>query len=154
MGGIGSNFDAFLLMRSLKTLPIRMQAHEKNTIEIAKFLQQHPNVEKVIYPGLTSHPQHELAKQQMSGFGGMISFYIKGGLKETQNLLKKLRLFSLAESLGGVESMINFPALMTHASLPPENCKILGIHENLLRLSVGIETLDDLIQDLQTGLNY
>ena len=152
MGGVGSNFDAFLLMRSLKTLPVRMKAHQENAIELANFLNQHENVEKVLYPGLPSHPQYDLAREQMTGFGGMISFYIKGGLKESQAFFKSLKIFALAESLGGVESMANFPAVMTHASLPPESRKKLGIHENLIRLSVGIESLDDLVQDLEVSL--
>ncbi len=152
MGTIGSSFDAFLLMRGLKTLPLRMRAHEKNAMEVAEFLDGHPQVEKVIYPGLKSHPQYTLAKEQMSGFGGMVSFYVKGGLQETLKFLQKVQIFSLAESLGGVESMVNHPATMTHGSIPLENRKRLGIQDHLLRLSVGTETLDDLIQDLQRAL--
>ena len=151
IGAVGSNFDAFLLMRSLKTLPIRMKVHEENASEIARFLSNHPRVEKVIYPGLSSHPQHELAKDQMSGFGGMVSFFIKD--KGTQTFLKNIQIFSLAESLGGVESLVNIPALMTHASVPLEHRKKLGIHDNLIRLSVGIETRNDLIEDIQQALD-
>jgi cystathionine gamma-lyase len=112
-------------------------------------LENHPKVEKVIFPGLASHPQHELAKEQMSGFGGMISFFIKGGLDEARSFLEKVRIFALAESLGGVESLIEHPAIMTHASVPAETRKELGIHDNFIRLSVGIESLDDLIKDLE-----
>jgi cystathionine gamma-lyase len=119
---------------------------------VAQHLEKHPKVEKVIYPGLKTHPQHELAKKQMRGFGGMISIYIKGGIKETRTFLEKVRLFSLAESLGGVESMVNHPAIMTHASVPAERRAQLGITDNLVRLSVGIETLEDLLNDLDAAL--
>lgn len=151
MGPVGSTFDSFLSLRSLKTLPIRMKAHQENAMAVAKFLEAHPKVEKVIYPGLESHPQHALAKKQMSGFGGMITFYIKGGLAESRKFLESVRLFSLAESLGGVESLIEHPAIMTHASVPPENRKALGISDNLIRLSVGIEDLPDLLEDLENA---
>lgn len=151
-GAIQSTFDAFLSMRSLKTLPIRMKAHAENAMIIAKFLEGHPRVEKILYPGLPSHPQHELAKEQMSGFGGMITFYLKGGLKESREFLEKVSVFSLAESLGGVESLIEHPAIMTHASVPLENRKALGIDDNLVRLSVGIEDIDDLLWDLKNAL--
>jgi cystathionine gamma-lyase len=149
MGGIQATFDSFLCMRSLKTLAVRMKAHAENGMAVAKFLENHPKVEKVIFPGLASHPQHELAKEQMSGFGGMISFFIKGGLDEARSFLEKVRIFALAESLGGVESLIEHPAIMTHASVPAETRKELGIHDNFIRLSVGIESLDDLIKDLE-----
>lgn len=148
MGGIGSTFDAFLAMRSLKTLAVRMQAHEHNAKKIAEFLESHNKVEKVLYPGLKSHPQHDLAKKQMSGFGGMITFYIKGGLKESKKFLESVKIFALAESLGGVESLIEHPGIMTHASVPAEQRKILGISDSLVRLSVGIEDCSDLIDDL------
>lgn len=152
MGGIQSTFDAFLCMRSLKTLPVRMRTHETNAKAVATFLEGHSRVEKVIYPGLTSHPQHALAKEQMSGFGGMITFYIKGGMKESREFLEKVKIFALAESLGGVESLIEHPAIMTHASVPAENRKALGISDNLVRLSVGIEDLQDLLWDLEQAL--
>jgi cystathionine gamma-lyase len=152
MGGIQSTFDAFLCMRSLKTLPVRMRTHETNAKAVAAFLEGHSRVEKVIYPGLTSHPQHALAKEQMSGFGGMITFYIKGGMTESRGFLEKVKIFSLAESLGGVESLIEHPAIMTHASVPAENRKALGISDNLVRLSVGIEDLQDLLWDLEQAL--
>lgn len=149
MGGIQATFDAFLCLRSLKTLPLRMKAHESNAIQVAKFLESHPKVQKVIYPGLASHPQYSLAKTQMSGFGGMITFYIKGGMDEARRFLENVKVFSLAESLGGVESLIEHPAIMTHASVPAENRKALGIDDTLIRLSVGVEDIEDLLWDLQ-----
>jgi cystathionine gamma-lyase len=152
MGGIQSTFDAFLCMRSLKTLPLRMKAHEESAKTIAKFLEQHSRVEKVLYPGLESHPQHALAKEQMSGFGGMITFYLKGGLAESRTFLEKVKIFALAESLGGVESLIEHPAIMTHASVPVANRKALGIEDNLIRISVGIEDVNDLLWDLEQAL--
>lgn len=152
MGGVAGAFDAFLCLRSLKTLPIRMEAHQKNAMAIAEFLEKHPKIEKVLYPGLKSHPQHGLAKEQMSGFGGMITFYVKGGLAASRTLLESVRIFALAESLGGVESLIEHPAIMTHASVPPENRKALGIDDSLVRLSVGIEDLKDLQKDLEQAL--
>lgn len=153
MGGIQSPFDSFLALRSLKTLPIRMKAHEANALRIAEFLEKHPKVEKVIYPGLKSHPQHELAKKQMMGFGGMITFYIKGDLNSARKFLEKVEIFSLAESLGGVESLIEHPAIMTHASVPAEKRAELGISDTLIRLSVGIEDINDLIRDLENAFN-
>lgn len=129
-GAILSPFDSFLLLRGLKTLSLRMKAHCENALKIAKFLEKHPKVEKVIYPGLTSFPQHELAKKQMRGFGGMITFLLKGGLEESKQFLEKTKLFALAESLGGVESLIEHPAIMTHASIPKENREKLGILDN------------------------
>ena len=149
MGGIQSAFDAFLCLRSLKTLPIRMQAHASNAMKIANYLEKHPKVEKVIYPGLKSHPQHQLAAEQMSGFGGMITFYIKGGMEASRKFLENVQIFALAESLGGVESLIEHPAIMTHASVPPEMRKQLGIDDSLIRLSVGIESIEDLMKDLE-----
>lgn len=149
MGGVASPFDSFLCLRSLKTLPLRMRAHEANALPIARFLEGHAQVEKTIYPGLASHPQHGLAKEQMSGFGGMITFHIKGGLGAARKFLESVRVFALAESLGGVESLIEHPAIMTHASVPVENRKALGIDDSLIRLSVGIEDLDDLMRDLE-----
>lgn len=153
MGAIQSPFDSFLALRSLKTLPIRMKAHEANALKIADFLEKHPKVEKVIYPGLKSHPQHELAKKQMMGFGGMITFYIKGDLNSARKFLEKVEIFSLAESLGGVESLIEHPAIMTHASVPAEKRAELGISDTLIRLSVGIEDISDLIRDLENAFN-
>jgi cystathionine gamma-lyase len=151
MGPVGSTFDAFLSLRSLKTLPVRMKAHQENAMAVAKFLEGHSKVERVIYPGLESHPQHSLARKQMSGFGGMITFYLKGGLNESRKFLESVRLFALAESLGGVESLIEHPGIMTHASVPLENRKALGISDNLIRLSVGIEDLPDLLEDLDSA---
>ncbi len=153
MGGVPGNFDAYLAMRSLKTLPLRMEAHQKNAIAIAQYLQEHKKVERVIYPGLSSHPQHALAKSQMTGFGGMITFFIKGGLKSAQSFLESVRVFALAESLGGVESLIEHPAIMTHASVPPEQRKALGIEDSLIRISVGVESVADLIKDLESALS-
>jgi cystathionine gamma-lyase len=147
-------FDAWLCMRSLKTLAVRMRAHEANALCIAEFLNDHPNVEGVLYPGLIGHPQHELAKEQMTGFGGMLSFYVKGGLEASCRVLERLEVFSLAESLGGVESLIEHPGIMTHASMPAERRAQLGIDDNLLRLSVGIESEADLIRDLEIALEH
>lgn len=149
IGPSQSPFDSWLVLRGLKTLAIRMEAHQKNAMKIAKWLETHPKVESVIYPGLKSHPQHRIAKKQMNGYGGMITFYLKGGLKESRRFLEKVKLFALAESLGGVESLIEHPAIMTHASVPKKVREELGIHDNLIRLSVGIENIDDLIADLE-----
>lgn len=151
-GGIAGPFDSFLVLRGLKTLHVRMQRHVENAMALAKHLDTHPAVEKVIYPGLGSHPQHALAQKQMKGPGGMISFVVKGGLPAATALMKATRVFALAESLGGVESLIEHPAIMTHASVPPENRAALGIDDGLIRLSVGIESIDDLIDDLNTAL--
>jgi cystathionine gamma-lyase len=153
IGGIMSPFDSFMCLRSLKTLPIRMKAHSENAMKVANFLEGHAKVEKVIYPGLKSHPQHQLAKEQMLGFGGMITFFIKGGIKSARKFLESVEIFSLAESLGGVESLIEHPAIMTHASVPAENRKALGIDDSLIRLSVGIEDVDDLIGDLKNAFD-
>ena len=153
IGPSQSPFDSWLVLRGVKTLSARMRAHEENAIKIADFLIEHPNVEKVIYPGLKSHPQHELAKSQMNGFGGMISLYIKGGLSESNKFLKQLTLFTLAESLGGVESLIEHPAIMTHASVPVKERNELGITDNFIRISVGIEDVDDLKADLKQALD-
>lgn len=149
MGGIQGAFDSFLALRSLKTLPIRMKAHNENAMKVAQFLEAHPMVEKIVYPGLKSHPQHELAKSQMHGFGGMITFFIKGGLEASRKFLESVQVFALAESLGGVESLIEHPAIMTHASVPADQRKKLGIDDSLIRLSVGIEDVDDLLNDLK-----
>ena len=153
VGGVQSTFDAYLCMRSLKTLAVRMQAHETNATAIAAFLDAHPKVERVVYPGLASHPQHALAARQMSGFGGMIAAYVAGGLPQARRLLENVEVFALAESLGGVESLIEHPALMTHASLPAEKRAALDIGDNLVRLSVGIESQADLIRDLDRALD-
>ncbi len=152
MGGISSAFDSFISLRSLKTLPLRMRQHDTSGREIAKFLSTHPKIERTVYPGLPSHPQHALAREQMTGFGGMITFYIKGGMNAARTLLENVRVFALAESLGGVESLIEHPAIMTHASVPPDVRKTLGIDDAMVRLSVGVETLDDLVRDLSQAL--
>ncbi len=153
MGGVQGAFDAFLALRSLKTLPLRMKAHAENAQKVAEFLEKHPKVQKVLYPGLSSHPQHALAKKQMHGFGGMITFFIKGGLPAARHFLESVQVFALAESLGGVESLIEHPAIMTHASVPAEQRKILGIDDSLIRLSVGVEDCDDLISDLKQAFD-
>ena len=152
IGAVPAPMDCFLVMRGLKTLHVRMERHAENAIQIAQFLENHPKVEKVIYPGLPSHPQHLLAKKQMTGFGGMITFFLRGELPEAKQFLERLTLFTLAESLGGVESLIEHPALMTHASIPAETRKQLGIHDNLIRISVGIEDIRDLTADLNQAL--
>ncbi len=152
LGAIPSPNDAFLTMRGAKTLALRMREHARNAQKIAEFLEAHPEVERVYYPGLTSHPQHELAKQQMSGFGGMLSFVLTGPPERALDLAPRLKYFSLAESLGGVESLICHPARMTHGSIPKELRERRGVTDGLLRLSVGIEDLDDLIDDLRVAL--
>jgi cystathionine gamma-lyase len=151
-GGVPAPMDCFLVMRGLKTLHVRMERHAQNAMAIARMLEKHPRVERVIYPGLESHPQHSLAKAQMTGFGGMITFFVKGGLAEARTFLEKVKLFTLAESLGGVESLIEHPAIMTHASIPAATRKELGIHDNLVRVSCGIEDLADLVADLNQAL--
>ena len=140
------------VLRGIKTLALRMKAHEQNAQKIAKYLEAHPKVEKVLYPGLKSHPQHKLAKTQMTGFGGMVTFFLKGGLKESKAFLENVKLFALAESLGGVESLVDHPAIMTHASIPKKIRQELGIFDNLIRLSVGVEDAMDLQDDLETAL--
>jgi cystathionine gamma-lyase len=150
IGGIQGPFDSFLAMRGLKTLALRMTAHCQNALQIARWLEKHPAVSRTIYPGLESHPQHELAMAQMSGMGGgIISIDLKGGLPAARKMLEGCRLFSLAESLGGVESLINHPAIMTHASVPPEKRAEIGITDSLVRLSVGVEDVNDLIAELE-----
>lgn len=151
-GAVASPFDSFLVLRSLKTLPLRMQRHCENARELAHRLSMHPKVKKVIYPGLETHPQHALAKAQMRDFGGMIAMVIAGDLDDAKSFLSRCELFTLAESLGGVESLIEHPAIMTHASIPPENRRALGIEDAFIRLSVGIEQVDDLWTDLNTAL--
>lgn len=152
IGAVPSPFDCFLVNRSLKTLAIRMQQHNKNALIISKFLQEHPLIEKVMYPGLESHPGHEIMKKQCQGFGGMISFRIKGTIDNAKKFLSNLKIITLAESLGGVESLIEIPSLMTHSSVPKEIRESLGIFDTLVRLSVGIENIDDLINDLNQAL--
>lgn len=151
VGAILSPFDSWLVMRGLKTLALRMERHQANAIAIAKYLEEHPLVERVYYPGLPSHPQHDLARRQMKGYSGMLSFEIKGGLRNAVKFVESLRIFSLAESLGGVESLIEIPSLMTHASVPADERERIGIRDSLIRISVGIEDLDDLIEDLDRG---
>jgi cystathionine gamma-lyase len=153
VGAVPAPWDCFLVMRGLKTLHIRMERHAQNAEKIAKFLDAHPNVDRVVYPGLESHPQHAIAREQMSGFGGMLTFFIKGGLPEARSFLEKVQIFTLAESLGGVESLIEHPAIMTHASIPAEVRKELGIFDNLVRVSCGIEDANDLIKDLEQALS-
>jgi cystathionine gamma-lyase len=153
IGAVPSPFDCFLVLRGLKTLPVRMQRHVESAQKLAKHLEQHPQVEKVYYPGLESHPQHALCKQQMKGPGGMISFVVKGGLPASRALLEKVQLFVCAESLGGVESLIELPAMMTHGSIPAETRTALGISDGLIRISVGLEALDDLLKDLNGALD-
>ena len=152
IGGIMSPFDAFLANRGVKTLGVRMPRHCENAMEIARWLQRHSGVERVYYPGLESHPQHDIAKRQMRGFGGMISVVIAGDLARTRRVMERLRVFTLAESLGGVESLINHPAIMTHASVPRELRESRGITDSLVRLSVGVEDVEDLIADLDQAL--
>jgi cystathionine gamma-lyase len=153
-GAIQGPFDSFLALRGLKTLALRMKAHCGNALMIADWLQQHPRVENVIYPGLPDHPQHELAMRQMNGQGGgIVSIDVKGGLEAARRMLERCELFALAESLGGVESLINHPAIMTHASVPRERRESLGISDTLIRLSVGVEDVDDLIGELDYALS-
>jgi cystathionine gamma-lyase len=152
VGAVQGPFDSFLALRGLKTLHLRMKAHCENAQALAEWLETHPAVEKVIYPGLASHPQHELAKRQMHGFGGMVSIYVKGGLDAARRMMERCELFTIAESLGGVESLVNHPAVMTHASIPPDRRAALGITDNLVRLSVGVEDLADLRAELERAL--
>ncbi|MEN1925977.1 cystathionine gamma-synthase [Luteimonas sp. MJ293] len=152
VGAVQGPFDSFLALRGLKTLHLRMKAHCENAQAIAEFLQGHDAVQEVIYPGLASHPQHELAKRQMDGFGGIVSVRLKGGYEAAKRFCERTELFTLAESLGGVESLVNHPAVMTHASVPPERRKQLGLGDELVRLSVGVESLADLQTDLSKAL--
>jgi cystathionine gamma-lyase len=152
VGAIAGAFDSFLALRGLKTLALRMERHCSSALEIARWLEEQPKVKSVSYPGLKSHPQHDLAREQMRGFGGMITVVLKTDLAGTRRFLENTHLFSLAESLGGVESLINHPALMTHGSIPLEKRESLGISDSLVRLSVGVEAVRDLIDDLQTAL--
>jgi cystathionine beta-lyase/cystathionine gamma-synthase len=152
VGGVPGPFDCWLALRGLKTLAVRMREHERNAAAIAAFLAEHPDVERVYYPGLPDHPQHALARRQMSGFGGMVSFVVRGDRERAEAALRGTRLFALAESLGGVESLISHPATMTHAAIPAEERARRGILDTLIRLSVGIEATEDLIADLERGL--
>ena len=153
IGGVQGPFDSFLALRGLKTLHLRMKAHCENAQFIAEKLEAHPAVEKVAYPGLASHPQHALAKSQMHGFGGMVSVWLKGGFPEAKRFMERLELFTCAESLGGVESLANHPAVMTHASIPEDRRNALGVTGNLVRLSVGVEDAMDLWSDIQQALS-
>ena len=148
VGGIAGPFDSFLALRGVKTLPLRMERHNATALAVSRWLEQRAGVERVIYPGLDSHPQHALAGRQMRGGGGIVTFFIEGGLAKARPFLEACEIFALAESLGGVESLIEHPAIMTHASVPPETRAALGISDALIRLSVGIEDLEDLIDDL------
>jgi cystathionine gamma-synthase/cystathionine gamma-lyase len=152
IGAVPSPFDCFLVLRGVKTLPVRMRGHVESALEIARWLEAHPQVEKVYYPGLPSHPQHALCARQMSAPGGMISFVVRGGLAASRALLRTVRLFTCAESLGGVESLIELPAVMTHGSIPADARARLGITDGLIRLSVGLEAREDLIADLDAAL--
>ena len=152
LGTCAQPFDCWLVLRGIKTLVVRMREHERNALAVAEFLDRHPKVKRVFYPGLPAHPQHELAKKQQSSFGGMVSFELDGPLEELYRVLKATKLFALAESLGGVESLIEHPATMSHASMDSEHRLAAGITDSIIRLSVGIEDRDDLIADLQSAL--
>ena len=152
VGGVQGPFDSFLALRGQKTLHLRMRAHCESALQLARWLESHPAIEKVIYPGLASHPQHALAKRQMDGFGGMISIVLKGGLEAARRFMERTELFACAESLGGVESLVNHPAIMTHASVPAERRAALGISDALVRLSVGVEDVGDLRAELDAAL--
>ena len=152
IGAVAGPFDSFLALRGLKTLDVRMERHCKSAMAIAEWLENDARVDSVLYPGLSSHPQHEIAKAQMDDFGGIVTFFIKGDIETARQFLEATELFALAESLGGVESLVDHPAIMTHASVPPEERAVLGISDQLVRLSVGIEDLDDLIADLDRAL--
>jgi cystathionine gamma-lyase len=152
LGPITGAFDSYLILRSLKTLAVRMERHCENALAIAKHFESHKEISEVIYPGLSNHPQHDLASKQMKGFGGIISMNIKGGLEKSKSFLERTEIFALAESLGGVESLIEHPALMTHASLPKDRREMIGISDGLVRLSVGLESLDDLLEDIEQAL--
>jgi len=152
IGAVAGPFDSFLALRGLKTLALRMERHCHNAMAVARFLESHPRIEKVYYPGLESHPQHTLAKRQMHGFGGMVSALLKGDLADTRRFLERCEIFALAESLGGVESLIEHPAIMTHASVPAEVRARLGIGDGLVRLSVGVEDEADLLAELGEAL--
>jgi len=148
-GGVPGPFDAWLTLLGLKTLAVRMRQHEANALAVAAFLQEHPRVEKVYYPGLPSHPDYALAKRQMSGFGGMVSFQFKGTYQDVKQMVRRFKVFTLAESLGGVESLVCHPASMTHGSIPKDIRESRGLTDTLLRLSVGIEDIEDILADLE-----
>jgi cystathionine gamma-lyase len=152
VGAVPGPFDSWLVLRGIKTLAVRMKRHGENALELARWLEAHPKVERVVYPGLPSHPDHGLAKRQMSGFGGMITFFVKGDLEDARRVLERVELFTLAESLGGVESLIEHPAIMTHASIPAEVRAQIGLSDTLIRVSTGIESVQDLIADLEQAL--
>ena len=152
IGSVAGPFDSFLALRGVKTLDVRMQRHCESSMRIAEWLEQHDRIDRVLYPGLPSHPQHELARKQMDGFGGIVTFFIKGNLADARSFLERCEVFALAESLGGVESLVDHPAIMTHASVPAAERAALGISDQLIRLSVGIEGIDDLIADLEQAL--
>jgi cystathionine gamma-lyase len=153
IGAVSGPFDSFLALRGLKTLPLRMRQSSESALAIAAWLERHPRVERVLYPGLPSHPQHALARRLMpNGGSGIVTFFLKGGLPEARQFLERVRIFTLAESLGGVESLVDHPAIMTHASVPPDARAALGISDSLVRLSVGIEDTDDLVADLGEAL--
>ncbi|PRP88448.1 cystathionine gamma-lyase [Planoprotostelium fungivorum] len=153
LGAVPSPFDCFMVMRGIKTLHLRMQQHEKSAFAVARLLEASDKVEKVAYPGLPSHPNHEIAKSQQKGFGGMVTFWLKGGEQQSRQFLEALKLFALAESLGGVESLAEHPAIMTHASVPAEQRAKLGISDNLCRLSIGVEDVEDILDDLKRALD-
>jgi cystathionine gamma-lyase/cystathionine beta-lyase len=152
MGTCASPFDCWLVLRGIETLPVRMKQHEENAIAVANYLKGHPAIEKVFYPGLDSHPGHEIARRQMKGFGGVVSFKSNGGIEAANSFLKRIKVFSLAESLGGVASLAEHPATMSHASMPEDYREKVGITDELIRLSVGLENIDDLIEDLSQAL--
>jgi cystathionine gamma-lyase len=152
VGGVAGPFDSFLVLRALKTLPLRMERHCANATAVAAFLENHPKIARVYFPGLPGHPNHRVAARQMNGFGGMVTAVIEGGLSAATRFLERTELFALAESLGGVESLIEHPAIMTHASIPPAIRARIGIDDGLVRLSVGVEDVDDLIEDLRRAL--
>jgi len=154
MGTCASPFDCWLVLRGIKTLPVRMMQHEENAAQVATYLERHPKVKRVFYPGLKSHPGHEIAMRQMEGFGGMVSFEIEGGIEAASSFLRSVSIFSLAESLGGIDSMVGHPSTMSHASMPEEVRRSVGITDGLIRLSVGLENVDDLIEDLEQALEH
>jgi cystathionine beta-lyase/cystathionine gamma-synthase len=152
VGAVPSPFDSWLTLRGVKTLAVRMRQHEENAFKVARFLQKQPNVLEVFFPGLETHPGHDIAKKQMTGFGGVVSFKLKGGLAECNVFFKKLKIFQLADSLGGIESLANYSAMMTHDYFPKELREKIGVSDNLIRLSIGNEHIDDLLEDLKNAL--
>jgi cystathionine gamma-lyase len=152
IGAVPSPFECYLAIRGLKTLHLRMKACSENALRIAEMLESHSKIERVMYPGLASHPQHEVSRKQMRYFSGMITFWLKGGLEQSRIFLESVKLFTCAESLGAVESLIEHPAIMTHASVPPEQRRQLGISDTMVRISVGCENIDDLMHDMTQAL--